>query len=92
MIVAGLGIGPLPLHVAAEDVRAGRLWRLPPYKAPPAIDVHLVTSPRARANRAEAAFLETLRACLAASESTEAALRVAQAEALGPTIFTNPAR
>lgn len=65
MIVAGLGIGPLPLHVAAEDVRAGRLWRLPPYKAPPAIDVHLVTSPRARANRAEAAFLETLRACLA---------------------------
>ena len=65
MIVAGLGIGPLPLHVAAEDVRAGRLWRLPPYKAPPAIDVHLIASPRARANRAEAAFLETLRACLA---------------------------
>lgn len=65
MIVAGLGIGPLPLHVAAEDVAAGRLWHLPPYKAPPAIDVHLVTNPRARPNRAEAAFLETLRACLA---------------------------
>ena len=65
MIVAGLGIGPLPLHVAAEDVAAGRLWRLPPYKAPPAIDVHLVTNPRARLNRAEAAFLATLRTCLA---------------------------
>ena len=65
MIVAGLGIGPLPLHVAAEDVAAGRLWHLPPYKAPPAIDVHLVTNPRARLNRAEAAFLATLRTCLA---------------------------
>ena len=65
MILAGLGIGPLPLHVAAEDVAAGRLWRLPPYKAPPAIDVHLVTQPRARPNRAEAAFLHILRACLA---------------------------
>ncbi len=33
-----------------------------------------------------------LRAALLASESTAAALRVAQAEELGPTIFTNPAR
>lgn len=60
MILAGLGIGPLPLHVVAGDVAAGRLWRLPPYDAPPAIDVHLVWQPQARRNRAEAAFLQLL--------------------------------
>lgn len=31
MIIAGLGIGPLPLHVVARDVADGLLWRLPPY-------------------------------------------------------------
>lgn len=53
MIVAGLGIGPLPVHVARRDVEAGILWRLPPYEAPPAIDIFVVTNPRSRLNRAE---------------------------------------
>jgi DNA-binding transcriptional LysR family regulator len=53
MIIAGLGIGPLPIHVVREDVERGRLWRLPPYDDPPPIDVHLVWNPRARVNRAE---------------------------------------
>lgn len=53
MILAGLGIGPLPIHVVREDVERGRLWRLPPYEDPPPIDVHLVWNPRARLNRAE---------------------------------------
>lgn len=60
MIVAGLGIGPLPLHVVREDVEMGRLWRLPPHQTPPAIDVHVVWNPRTRANRAEEALLATL--------------------------------
>ena len=60
MIVAGLGIGPLPLHVVREDVAMGRLWRLPPYDDPPAIDVHVVWNPRARLNRAEASLLKGL--------------------------------
>ncbi len=60
MIVAGLGIGPLPLHVVREDVAMGRLWRLPPYVDPPAIDVHVVWNPRARLNRAETSLLEGL--------------------------------
>lgn len=60
MIVAGLGIGPLPLHVVREDVAMGRLWRLPPYEEPPAIDVHVVWNPRARVNRAEASLLQGL--------------------------------
>lgn len=60
MIVAGLGIGPLPLHVMREDVAMGRLWRLPPYEDPPAIDVHVVWNPRAQMNRAETSLLRGL--------------------------------
>lgn len=61
MIVAGLGVGPLPLHVMREDVEMGRLWRLPPYDDPPAIDVHVVWNPRAKLNRAETSLLQGLR-------------------------------
>ncbi len=60
MIIAGLGIGPLPIHVAARDVAAGTLWRLPPHDAPPAVDVYVVSNPRSLRNRAEQAMLETL--------------------------------
>ena len=60
MIIAGLGIGPLPLHVVREDVERGRLWRLPPYESPPAIDVHVVWNPHSKPNRAEVAMLKGL--------------------------------
>jgi DNA-binding transcriptional LysR family regulator len=60
MIIAGLGIGPLPIHVVREDVERGRLWRLPPYEDPPPIDVHLVWNPRARTNRAETYLRDAL--------------------------------
>jgi DNA-binding transcriptional LysR family regulator len=60
MIVAGLGVGPLPLHVVRRDIEDGLLWRLPPYDDPPAIDVHVVWNPRANTNRAEQALLEML--------------------------------
>lgn len=60
MIVAGLGIGPLPVHVAARDVADGLLWRLPPYDNPPAVDVHVVWNPRTRLNRAESSLLQRL--------------------------------
>ena len=65
LIVAGLGIGPLPLHVVRRDVADGLLWRLPPYDDPPPIDVHLVWNPRSRMNRAETALLDTLRRAIA---------------------------
>ncbi len=71
MILAGLGIGPLPLHVARADVEAGRLWRLPPYEDPPAIDVHVVSNPKSRTNRAEAAFLAELHDRIAATPIAE---------------------
>lgn len=60
MIIAGLGIGALPIHVVARDVTDGLLWRLPPYDNPPQIDVHLVSNPKARMNRAEQTFLNVL--------------------------------
>lgn len=60
MIVAGLGIGPLPIHVVRRDVEDGTLWRLPPYDGPPAIDVHIAWNPKARLNRAEEAMLTAL--------------------------------
>ena len=71
MIVAGLGIGPLPLHVVREDVAMGRLWRLPPYDDPPAIDVHIVWNPRARLNRAESSLLQGLRDKIDATPEAE---------------------
>ena len=61
MIIAGLGIGPLPIHVVARDVRDGLLWRLPPYESPPAIDIYLVWNPQTHLNRAESGLLAALR-------------------------------
>ncbi|WP_417665082.1 LysR family transcriptional regulator [Pseudidiomarina sp.] len=60
MIGAGLGYGPLPIHVIEADIKAGRLWQLPPYTNTPSIDIHLVQNPHAKLNRAEAKFLEIL--------------------------------
>lgn len=67
MVIAGMGIGPLPLHVVARDVAEGLLWRLPPHDAPPAIDVHLVWNPKAVLNRAEQSLLDRLRTRIAAT-------------------------
>ncbi len=65
MVIAGMGIGPLPLHVVARDVTDGLLWRLPPYANPPAIDVHLAWNPKAALNRAESALLVALQDAIA---------------------------
>jgi DNA-binding transcriptional LysR family regulator len=72
MIVAGIGIGPLPVHVARRDVEDGRLWRVPSDDDPAAVDVHVCWNPKARKNRAEAAFLALL---LARIEATPMAAR-----------------
>ncbi len=67
MIVAGLGVGSLPVHVAARDVADGLLWPLPPQDSLPAIDVHVVWNPRTRLNRAETSFLTRLRQAIDAT-------------------------
>ncbi|MBO6838291.1 MAG: LysR family transcriptional regulator [Alphaproteobacteria bacterium] len=61
LIIAGVGIGPLPVHVVPRDVRDGLLWQLPPYDDPPEIDIFLATNPASRLNRAETQFIEDLR-------------------------------
>ncbi|SDU14608.1 LysR family transcriptional regulator [Stappia sp. ES.058] len=60
MIIAGLGVGPLPVHVVRRDIEDGLLWQLPPYDDMPPIDVHVVWNPKAAMNRAETALLEEL--------------------------------
>jgi DNA-binding transcriptional LysR family regulator len=72
MIVAGLGIGPLPIHVVERDIADGLLWRLPPYDDPPAIDIYVVHNPRAHLNRAERSLRDAL---LEAIDTTPIAAR-----------------
>ncbi len=60
MIINGLGIGPLPVHVVSRDIQDGLLWRLPPYDSRLAIDVNLVTNPRAHLSRAESGLIDQL--------------------------------
>jgi DNA-binding transcriptional LysR family regulator len=60
MIVANIGIGALPVHVAQKDVQTGLLWQVPPYKSLPAVDIHMLTNPRRSMNHAEKALLEML--------------------------------
>lgn len=53
MIIANIGIGALPVHVAGRDVKLGLLRQLPPYSRLPAIDIFLITNPRRKTNPAE---------------------------------------
>jgi len=74
MIIAGLGIGPLPVHVVERDVRDGRLWQLPPYEDPPAIDIFVVTNPRMRWSQAERLFADALTEMIAGLDETESVM------------------
>ena len=60
MIMAGLGIGPLPIHVVERDIVMGRLWPLLPVESAPAVDVYTLQNPRAILNLAEKEFLRLL--------------------------------
>lgn len=60
MVISGLGVGPLPVHVADRDLRDGLLWQVPPFEDLPPIDVYLVWSERATKNRAEQILLDAL--------------------------------
>ncbi|MDK3018575.1 LysR family transcriptional regulator [Pseudodonghicola flavimaris] len=75
MIVAGLGVGPLPVHVAARDVADGQLWQVPPLDNLPAIDVHVVWNPKAVKNRAEELLLRRLLSTIEATPMEERTYR-----------------
>ncbi len=58
MIEIGLGIGFLPLHLAAPHEQSGSLWRLPPYDKVPSADIYLICNPATNFNPAERIFLD----------------------------------
>jgi DNA-binding transcriptional LysR family regulator len=60
MIVANIGIGALPVHVARKDVQSGLLWQVPPYENLPEVDIQMLTNPKRSMNRAEKALLGML--------------------------------
>ena len=60
MIEIGLGIGFLPLHLAAPYIQSGSLWRLPPYDEVPSDDIYLIYNPATNFNPAEQIFLAQL--------------------------------
>lgn len=61
MIIAGVGIGAMPIHIAARDERDGLLWRLPPYKPTMPVDVFMITNPRVRPSRVEQALIDVIK-------------------------------
>jgi DNA-binding transcriptional LysR family regulator len=61
MMISGMGIGALPVQIAARDVRDGLLWRLPPYERVMPINIYLVTTKKVRPSQTEQAFLDILR-------------------------------
>lgn len=60
MIMAGLGIGALPVHIAKRDVDLGNLWPLPPYTDLPAVDVFFAVNPARSLNPAENLFIQSM--------------------------------
>lgn len=64
MIIAGMGIGALPMHIARRDVEDGLLWPLLPSGELLATDVQLVINPRRTMDAAEAVFVGMLRTML----------------------------
>ncbi|UXX81758.1 LysR family transcriptional regulator [Roseovarius pelagicus] len=61
MVVSGLGIGAIPVQIAARDVRDGRLWPLPPFEDVMPIDVYLITNTKVRPSATEQSFLSIMR-------------------------------
>ena len=61
LIIAGIGIGPLPIHSVVVDTEQGQLRRLPPYEDTPSVDVYMFTNPNCNHSRAEKLFLDFCR-------------------------------
>lgn len=62
LIFAGFGIGCLPEHAVYDDVRDGRLQRLPPDQGVADVDVYLLWSRNRKLSLAETAFINALHA------------------------------
>lgn len=62
LIMANIGIGALPLHVAQQDVAAGHIRQLPPYTDLPLVSIYLISNPARRYSEAETEFLSAIEA------------------------------
>lgn len=60
LIMANVGIGALPLHVARQDVAAGHIRQLPPYDDLPQVSIYLISNPERRYSEAEMVFLSMI--------------------------------
>lgn len=60
LIKCNVGIGALPVHVAATDVSNGELWQLPPYEALPEVDIYMLNNPKRHLNSAEQLLINML--------------------------------
>lgn len=60
LTILGVGLCFLPENFAAPDVAAGRLWPLTPPAPEPAMDIYVITNPRAPRHLAKQLFLEEL--------------------------------
>ncbi len=61
LVLAGFGIACLPQHICQSELRAGRLWRLPPEEGVGAVDINLLWNLEQRLTKAESVFLQRLR-------------------------------
>ncbi|MDV7144884.1 LysR family transcriptional regulator [Tropicimonas sp. TH_r6] len=75
MIVADIGVGALPLHVAQYDVEYGRLRQLPPHDDLPLINIYLLSNPNRRFSAPETAFLSACRDMIAKTDLSERTYR-----------------
>ena len=71
MIIAGIGIGAIPIHIAARDEKDGLLWRLPPYKPMMPVDVFMITNPRVQPSRVEQSLIDVVKELVEASPLKE---------------------
>lgn len=55
-----MGLGALPVHAMEQDLRDGRLWRVPLYDLEPSVDVHFVQNPRSGLDRGEEVLVEKI--------------------------------
>lgn len=60
LILAGIGIGALPAHVAQTDVETGRLWPITGPEPPAAVEVKMLSLDLRRLSEAERGFLDML--------------------------------
>lgn len=60
MIIAGFGIGALPVHVAERDVKAGQLRQLPSLSDLPFVDTYMVHNSHRAFNSAEKELISSI--------------------------------